>query len=306
MYIEIIPKVIEYLEKIKYSKWYMEFESNFENNDYRKNNPEEYKLICKNKKLFQKHKGERCFILGNGPSLNTVDFKSLSNEIVFTVNQLMLHPNFEELNSNYHFAIDAALFGLRKDVTGLEQRYLNLLKGLKEKGNPTLVVPIDVRKVIRRKKIDDILDINYIRGGKEYFYKGYHNTDICKAVPIFTTVVQYAILTAIYMGFKEIYLLGCDTTVLKYMLDIALDIEVGGIHAYNNLEEEKIDANVYKEVLHKRKLSYYLEDINILLKGYEELNKFCKEKKISLINLSEVTLIDTIERKSIKDVLNKG
>ena len=44
------------------------------------------KIIKHNKKFNNIHKGERCFILGNGPSLREVDLGLLENEFVFTCN----------------------------------------------------------------------------------------------------------------------------------------------------------------------------------------------------------------------------
>ena len=40
-----------------------------------------------------KHKGERCFIIGNGPSLNKTDLTMLKNEITFGLNKIYLNFN---------------------------------------------------------------------------------------------------------------------------------------------------------------------------------------------------------------------
>ena len=50
-------------------------------------NPNEKAL----KALRDKYKGERCFILGNGPSLNKCDLRLLKNEITFGVNAIFLN-----------------------------------------------------------------------------------------------------------------------------------------------------------------------------------------------------------------------
>ena len=42
-------------------------------------------------------------------------------------------------------------------------------------------------------------------------------------IPSFTTVVQYCIIVAIYMGFNEIYLLGCDSTGIVATINCALN-----------------------------------------------------------------------------------
>ncbi len=40
------------------------------------------------------HKGERCFVIGNGPSLNSCDLSLLKKEVTFGVNGIFLHPDF--------------------------------------------------------------------------------------------------------------------------------------------------------------------------------------------------------------------
>ncbi len=49
-------------------------------------NSKNKKLLNKNKKFKNIHKGNRCFILGNGLSLKQQDLTLLKNEYVFTVN----------------------------------------------------------------------------------------------------------------------------------------------------------------------------------------------------------------------------
>ena len=53
-------------------------------------------------KYRDKYKGKRCFVVGNGPSLNEQDLSLLAEEYVFTVNELMRHERFSLLKSNFH------------------------------------------------------------------------------------------------------------------------------------------------------------------------------------------------------------
>lgn len=50
------------------------------------------------------HKGGRCFILGNGPSLNDCDLSLLKGEMTFGVNGIFLHPYF---TPTYYVTISA-------------------------------------------------------------------------------------------------------------------------------------------------------------------------------------------------------
>lgn len=55
-------------------------------------NPEYFEMAKENSAFRNIHNGERCFILGNGPSIKFVDFSQLENEYVFTVNQMPRNP----------------------------------------------------------------------------------------------------------------------------------------------------------------------------------------------------------------------
>ena len=70
-------------------------------------------LLQRNIRYRDIHKGERCFILANGPSVNGLDFSLLKDEITFTVNQIVRNPQFEKLNANYHIWSDRIFFEIQ-------------------------------------------------------------------------------------------------------------------------------------------------------------------------------------------------
>ena len=62
--------------------------------------------MSRNKTLKNAYKGKRCFIVGNGPSLKHYDLSKLTNEHVFTVNNMMMTDHFKILNPNFHLFFD--------------------------------------------------------------------------------------------------------------------------------------------------------------------------------------------------------
>ena len=71
-------------------------------------------VLFLNRKFHNIHDGQRCFILGSGPSLKNVNFKLLENEYVFTVNQFSRFKNYCDVKINYHVFSDERLFSLDK------------------------------------------------------------------------------------------------------------------------------------------------------------------------------------------------
>lgn len=256
------------------------------------------KLINKNLKFKNCHEGERCFILGNGPSLREVDLSSLSDEVVFSVNNFSRVKNFKEAKINYHLWADEAFFEMREDNKMDHEELMYNYKAIAEEA-PCCFVPLVGKRYIEDNKLDKILDINYfdifewVKEGRRII------CDLDKQITGFTTVVQYAIVIAIYMGFKEIYLLGCDSTNIIAMLNIIMNVENKDIHAYD-VDDAK---ERYHELLKKWTMTDLFGDQYTFFLGYKMLNEECNRRRIVLKNLSEVTLINEIVRDRLSDIL---
>ena len=41
--------------------------------------------------------GQRCIIVGAGPSINNIDLKKLKRETIFMVNRLFMHKDYESI-----------------------------------------------------------------------------------------------------------------------------------------------------------------------------------------------------------------
>ena len=54
--------------------------------------PETVQLLEQNKQIFDRHKGERCFILGAGSSIAKQDLKKLAGEFVLSVSNTFVLP----------------------------------------------------------------------------------------------------------------------------------------------------------------------------------------------------------------------
>jgi hypothetical protein len=212
-------------------------------------NYQTYLLIKKNRKFKNIHFGKRCFIIGNGPSINEQNLETLSDEITFTVNQASRHKDFNKLKTNYHFWADPQFFDL--DVHNPEDfELLEIFKTINTKNNkPECFLPIEQVSFVKKFKLDSILKIYYFRS-KLPFYNNYHKKiDFSKNIPGFGTVVQWAIIMAIYMGFKEIYLLGCDNTGIIGNIKSFLNENDQNDYSYflSNNEKIRMNKNIIKK-----------------------------------------------------------
>lgn len=151
-----------------------------------------YWLKFESSKLEQfrnKHKGEDCFIIGNGPSLNEMNLSFLNDYYTFGLNKIHLIFDRKPFNLSYHVAVNAHVIEQSKiEIINLNcQSFLSYLPAL-----------------INRVTSDKI----YYLGDTKYnqlFYK-----DITKGMNQGNTVTYVAMQIAYFMGFKNIYLIGVD------------------------------------------------------------------------------------------------
>jgi hypothetical protein len=98
-------------------------------------------------------------------------------------------------------------------------------------------------------------------------------------------VVAQTILCAIYLGFKEIYLLGCDYNAF---------CTLGKGHAYDDKSE--VSQSNYN-------LAFYLKYYWIGTEIHYKIFEHAKSKGISIINLTQGSLLDAYPKKNIDEIL---
>jgi len=134
-----------------------------------------------------RHRGERCFIIGNGPSLKQTDLSLLRNEVTFGLNRIYLL--FQEL--------------------GFSTTYLVAVNKLVIEQCSQDLVQLPCPKFINWQSRDLIgfpPDLMFLRSRRE---PGFY-TDITRGVWEGATVTYVAMQIAYYMGFQEVILIGVD------------------------------------------------------------------------------------------------
>lgn len=254
----------------------------------------EKKLLESNKKYKGLYKGKRCFIVGNGPSVNKIDFGMLEKELVITVNEMFRHQDFSKLNSNFHFIADPAYMKLRK----MNKEEAEIIERINELAvnDTTLFLPVEAINAVRQYGWQKKLKINYFASNL-FFYDDYREAiDFTKYVPAFQAVIQWGIAFAVYMGCNEIYLLGCDATNIVADLSLFVNQNADFDYAYNLSEKAS-------EHIGKKRRSYGLE---YTLYGYwrivhlfSELFRYCGRNNVKLYNCSMESILECIPKKTI-------
>lgn len=136
-----------------------------------------------------RHKGQRCFIIGNGPSLNRTDLSLLRNEITFGLNRIYLLFDEIGFTTTYHVVVNKLVI----DQTAEEIANLSI---------PSFV-SWDARNLIEFRP-DTIFLRHVNKYGPRFF------NDITEGIWEGATVTYVAMQIAYYMGFEKVILIGVD------------------------------------------------------------------------------------------------
>lgn len=264
--------------------------------------PEIRQCIMNNKKYKDVYKGKRCFVLGNGPSLRQENLALLHDEYVFTVNQAFRLEQFQELHSNFHFWADSIFFNL--DMNKKED--LELFEVMKNVSHNNSEIkcffPIQQKPFIDNNRLNEYIDVNYYYSCMR-MYDGFKKEfDYSRPTIAFSTVVQWCISMAIYMGFSEIYLLGCDCTSIRSTVNSILQQNNANDYGYAITQNEK---NRLEKTVGKINLEDSMQSCLIQLQDYRRLYNYCTKRNIKLVNCSSETVLTSVPRATLSDVLGR-
>lgn len=159
-----------------------------------------------------RHRGERCFIMGNGPSLNRMDLNLLRGETVFASNAAFLLFDRVDWRPKYYACADTRV---------LQDRGLEIAAALAETPGMTGFFPatvtvhdgggqtLDARAFVP--PAANVVYFNEIYNDPTRGVAGMFSLDAADHLRSPRTVTITLLQLAAYMGFDEIYLIGCDT-----------------------------------------------------------------------------------------------
>lgn len=140
-------------------------------------------------RLKNKHAGERCFIIGNGPSLNKMDLTLLEGEATFGLNRIYLLFDKLGFATTYYVAINRLVIEqCGHDLAGIR--------------SPKFI------SWHARDCIDFTSDMMFLRD--PYMDPPTFSTDIGRSIWEGATVTYAAMQIAYYLGFSEVILIGVD------------------------------------------------------------------------------------------------
>lgn len=239
--------VKETISKIRYKKW----------NDLAK---------C-NARLREYKTSDTCFICGNGPSLKKVNLDELDGDTIVMNDFWRIATNYKKIPTYY--IINDNVYAL---------------PSLKEKAEGVLTCCPEIPHVLSvymgpaMEKMYSSFNTNIF-----YFnnigrtYKSKYKIDFTKCTYYTWNVVTAAIQLAIYLGYNNIYLLGCDYSLFasKYLQ-----------HAYDKDGQKVPCPFLLRDMLYKYSFTTHI---------HYEVAKYAKEHGFNVVNMTNASLLDAYE-----------
>lgn len=165
------------------------------------------RLVKANRELKDRHLGERCFILGNGPSARNIDLSKLKGETVISVSNGYLFPGYAEFAPKYH-CVPQITYGLMTEEDTVAW-FNEMHEGLAR--NAEVFLSTNEAALVESRHLFPGRKIHYLNLGKGFDkWPAEGLPDISKAVPVVYSVPIMTLMVAMFLGFKEIALLGID------------------------------------------------------------------------------------------------
>jgi len=225
------------------------------------------------------HPNERCFIIGNGPSLRVEDLNRLKGEYTFATNRIYRLYENTNWRPTYWMCVDPYL--IRDDYQRIYE-----LKGVRFVSDELLQYDAQTQP-----------DLYLIYNEQPFYIKKYSSSnpisfsfDCSKKLCAGETVTYNAIQMAVYMGFTEIYLIGVD-------------------HSYSHMLNAKgkvvVDPSIKDYFGNVKTETYNIQNGIISTKAYAEAKKICEARNILIRNATRGGKLKIFERVSFDSLFHE-
>lgn len=216
------------------------------------------------------HQGKRCFIVATGPSLTAEDLNVLyeHHELCISMNRIYNIFPKTEWRPDYYFIEDSKMIeDLSEEIANLELPY----KFVSANPESYWEQPQAASSIKCNMIVQDYKDMNlgFSRNLDRCVYNG-------------RTVTYACLQLAVYMGFKEIFLLGVDFSYAEDVYDPS-----------NHFEGYQ---NYYKDI----RLNKVHPDLMIL--AYKKARDICESIGVKVYNATRGGKLEVFERKSFDEL----
>jgi len=236
-------------------------------------------------KLKNKWKGEKCIIIGNGPSLNKIDFNILKGKFTFGVNGIFYKSDEIKDFKPYFYVVEdtAVMLDNAKRINEYECEY---------KFFPSIYK----KHLINRK---NTLFFNLNRGfydsRSEFHEFPRFSPGISKRIYAGQSVTMVNLQLAYYFGFQEVYLIGMDFEYNQVGSEI--------IEGHRLISQEDDINHFHPDYFGKGKV-WHDPKLHNVLKSYKLIKSIYEINGRKIYNSTVGGKLEIFERKELSDAFN--
>jgi len=253
------------------------------------------KVLNRNKELKGKYAGEKLFIIGSGPSIKEEDLSILEGQNVMTQNNFHMHEMINVLNPKFHVVVP------KHHANSFDDDWIDWIGDMEEK------LPNDCTYFFGKNTkylIDSKTSIGdrsyYINQGLNPLFMNRTDCDISNRIMNVTSVITQCLMTAVYLGFDEIFLLGMD---LNQIVQFAEDRDNVRWYSHSKITDNKAEKGFEDNLLKSGNM--YFE----FWKMWRQLNmidNYAKAKNVFIGNVSKFGLLNVFPRVDIQEAIKNS
>ncbi|MFT3858150.1 MAG: hypothetical protein QM742_11860 [Aquabacterium sp.] len=168
-------------------------------------------LLARLKRFEGIHKGQSCYIFGDGPSLKWFDLSAFKDRPAIACNNVMFHKGFDELDVLYYAIVAPWLFC---PIWMQRHRNIRELRGLAAAYRARIHASPDIEFFLAWSNRGSIRAPNVTFLGRK-LPAGQEQYEQLNAFNLFGGAFNAALSLAYYMGFSEVYLVGFDSWIIQ-------------------------------------------------------------------------------------------
>jgi hypothetical protein len=218
-----------------------------------------------------KHRGQRCFIMGSGPSLNKMDLELLSQDHVWGVNKCYLLFERISWRPAFYVAVDTRV------VPDSAAEINRLIEDLPQ---TTCFFPVQYRD---EQVLQSAPNVYWYRqvgwSEKKAPAERTFTTDASRWVAGVRTVTIAAMQLAVYLGFNPIYLIGCDTS---YSVPSTVRLEEDDVDKLISTEDD--DRSHFDRRYFGKGSKWHQPHVERMIFHYEKAKQVCDSLGLRVFN----------------------
>ncbi len=254
--------------------------------------PEILALLQANAGVKDRHRGERCFILGNGPSVKALDLTALKGQTVISVSNGYLHQAFGVFAPRYH-CLPQVTYSDKMTKADTVVWFKEMHERL---GDAELFLSTQEEPLVREHGLFAGRVVRYLDLTESFDeVQGSDIIDLTQPVPRVESVPVMALMIALYAGFREIVLLGVDHDHFltgRYDYAFRLGVQEGkGV----GVDQDGVVITLWHDEF---------QSLARLWRQYRCLSRIAKANAVTIVNATPGGALDEFPRNDLQSLLN--